>query len=63
MNKKPDFLDTPGAWTRTARQSQTPAEYGCAIEGPTNRQVEGWGRVGMYVLVCIALALLLVGLI
>ena len=63
MNKKTDFLNAPQIWTRAQRQSKTGAEYGSAIERPTRNQVEGWGRVGMYLLACIALVLLLVGLI
>ena len=29
---RPNFLLRPGAWTRTARTGQSPADYACAVQ-------------------------------
>lgn len=37
MSPRPNFLTSPGAWIRSARIDQTPADYASAIEVYTTR--------------------------
>jgi hypothetical protein len=57
MNPRPNFLTSPGAWIRTTRIDQTPAEYASAIEVYTTR-VRMWETVaGVLLAVAIGVGL------
>ena len=54
---KPLFTESPAAWTRTARLSQTPAEYATAIERePSGTKVHPaeWFIAALFVAVVLA---------
>ncbi len=55
MSPRPNFLTSPGAWIRSARIDQTPADYASAIEVYTTR-VRMW-EVVAGVLLAIAIAI------
>jgi hypothetical protein len=49
---KPDFLTTPEAWTRAARQSVDPVAHACAIE--SHRPSGSWKSAVLTAVICLA---------
>lgn len=62
MSPRPNFLTSPGAWIRSARIDQSPADYASAIEVYTTRvrMLEAVAGVLLAIGIGVALAVMLV---
>ena len=54
MSSRPEFLTTPGAWVRSRRIDQTPAEYASAVEHYQHKGMRELIEGGIWAVVCIA---------